>query len=182
MCVARQTITAQMSDDACVALATAVLALPVCRDAVDGECSVGCGEIWIPSRDRCPGDQSYPFDTRRGAGLTPMCEAAMAPIVATAPRTMTLSGFTCHPAANGNFQLQSTTRNGRPHWKSGGMNLYWTPAYQNTGGAAWLVVTLEQMLVAGTPESNVMAEMFTASQEPCGFPPWPRLSLALGCC
>ena len=139
MCVARQTITAQMSDAACVALKDAVLALPVCRDAVDGECSVGCGEIWIPSRDRCPGDQSYPFDTRRGAGLTPMCEAAMAPIVATAPTTMTLSGFTCHPAANGNFQLQSTTRNGRPHWKSGGMNLYWTPAYQNTGGAAWLV-------------------------------------------
>ena len=43
-------------------------------------------------------------------------------------------------------------------------------------------VTLEQMLVAGTPESNLMAEMFTASQEPCGFPPWLRLSLALGCC
>ena len=43
-------------------------------------------------------------------------------------------------------------------------------------------VTLEQMLVAGTPESNLMAEMFTASQEPCELPPWPRLSLALGCC
>lgn len=134
-------LAASLSAESCEFVTGTTLALPTCRAVAEkpSACSVACAEVWMPVAAMCAG-QPAALETA-APGLSQLCTAAIAPVLATAPSSLTVTGLACHPAANTLFLLEPASRNARPHYKSesGTWQLYWSASYGNTGGPAWII-------------------------------------------
>jgi hypothetical protein len=137
----------------CAALATATLAQPACAavparlasatgaPAEEPPCAVACAELWLGASSSCGGSLAAlaAFAGAAPAGVGPACQAAADAALATAPRSLAVSGLGCHPTFNDAYELQPAPRNGRAQYatRDGAHFLYWVPSFFGT--AAWLL-------------------------------------------
>jgi hypothetical protein len=71
------------------------------------------------------------------------CRATAAQILALAASSIAVMGMDCFPDADTEFTLQPVSVNGHPHYcdSSGGIHMYWTPSYEDSGSPGWVVAT-----------------------------------------
>eukprot|EP01044_Picomonas_judraskeda_P011799 COSAG03_NODE_1641_length_3728_cov_3.039129_2_plen_1062_part_01 len=124
-------------------------------------CSPACAELWLSACNYCGGTDrvlaaansdaksgvndvsnadlfAAAFESSAAAGVAAACAATAGETLATAPRTITVSG-SCNLDANGEYVLQPVPMNGKPHYATThrGWHIFWTPHYQER--AAWLI-------------------------------------------
>ena len=75
------------------------------------------------------------------ASVGAACEPTAAAALATAPRSIAVSGLGCHPDFNAEYVLQPAPRSGRAQYAThnGRRFLYWTPSDGLSGTAEWLL-------------------------------------------
>ena len=126
----------------CAALATDTLALPACSVSPTGatseQCSLACAEAWLGAAARCSGQYSSAFEAV-APSMNTACLYTASLTLATAPRTVTVSGSSCYAAANVEFTLQVAPMNRRPLYATadGSWYMYWVPNLE--GVAVWLI-------------------------------------------
>ena len=104
--------------------ASAGIAEPACGPAAPPlTCGLACAEVWLPLSRSC--EQYYAAD----ALLTAGCEDIASQFLGVAPATVVISGFVCHPSADGEYHIGTRTVGGKPYWvkqptESGGPTLY----------------------------------------------------------
>ena len=86
-------------------------------------CELACAEVWLPLSRSC--EQYLAADQV----LTTRCEDVASAFLVVAPATVQISGFVCHPSADGRYHIGRRTVGGKPHWlklptESGGPTLY----------------------------------------------------------
>ena len=92
-------------------------------DAPPETCELACAEVWLPLSRSC--EQYYAADEL----LTNLCEDVASAFLVVAPATVQISGFVCHPSADGEYHIGSRTVGGKPYWfklptESGAPTLY----------------------------------------------------------
>ena len=155
-CAALQEQTIGSAPEGCAALSATVA------------CSLPCAELWIPAAERLVDLQAAPAFEAAAPGVTSSCRATAAASLATAPQVVTVSGLSCHAAANAAYSLQPAPRNGRPHYATadGSFHLYWTPHSGLSGAAEWL-------LDPDTDDAYYQAQLVsTADTLPTGSAVW----------
>eukprot|EP01052_Picozoa_sp_SAG31_P018582 SAG31_NODE_1321_length_8801_cov_7.086532_1_plen_488_part_10 len=83
-------------------------------DSPPETCSLECAELWLPLSRDC---EQYFADFLQ---LTSQCEDQAAEFLGVSPHTINITGFQCHPNANGDFHIQNTTVRGKAHWRKAG--------------------------------------------------------------
>ena len=128
----------------CTALAESTMALPSCAGIADRTCPEACAEVWLVASARCVGKSAAEFEARAPLGTTAACGATVAALLATSPRTVTVTGMECcgcnHPGSvNAEYMLQPVTLNNRPHYTTadGNWHLYWNPLDWFDGVPEW---------------------------------------------
>ena len=97
---------------------------PACGpDAPPQACELPCAEVWLPLSRSC--EQYFAADEL----LTAQCEDVASAFLGVAPATVQISGFACHPLADGEYHIGSRTVGGKPYWRklpteSGGPTFY----------------------------------------------------------
>eukprot|EP01045_Picozoa_sp_COSAG04_P006859 COSAG04_NODE_345_length_16159_cov_5.383126_14_plen_1155_part_01 len=87
---------------------------PCDAETLPSTCSIPCAEAWLPLWENCR-------DSLAQLGpLTSMCEAVAEDFLSAAPSTITVSGFTCHPYAEGLYVLDEQTVGAKQAWHVAG--------------------------------------------------------------
>ena len=173
-CAAAATTTA--TELACADVAQR-LAAPTGAASEDQPCPGACAELWIGASSRCTGKSSTAFEAAAPPRMTAACGGTAASLLATAPRSITVTGLACHAAANAEYLLQPAPLNNRPHYATvdAGSHMYWTSQFGE--GACWLID-------ADTDDSvdlSVTAKLISATEAaPTGSAVWCEFCSSIG--
>jgi hypothetical protein len=104
--------------------------------------------------------QSEAFRGALPAGLYDVCQATAEEALAGAAASVTVAGLRYNPEYTGDYSLQQSPLNGRPHWAQpgdGGHHLYWTPNFSLFGSSAWLLDKLTLTRSHGPRQRSLFA-------------------------
>ena len=185
------TLTAPLSPTNCAALAEYTKAKATCVGVTervaaytgaaseDLPCSDACAELWLDASSHCDGKGAVAFEAAAPVGMTTACGVTAAALLATAPRTVTISGLACHGTRNGEYELQPAPLNRRPHYatRNQGSHLHWMP--DGGGGLTnWVIGTSAHN--SGTVGNTMAYLISSAEATPIGSALWTEVGCGRG--
>ena len=120
-----------MSDYCCACRDAGVSTGTIIENGGMDVCSVPCAEVWLLAATKCQMASAAAFSAFEvaagSAAKFEACVAAMQQKLAAAASTVVMANTLCHADAEGEYNLQPTTVNGRPHYvQSGGVTSHGT--------------------------------------------------------